>query len=261
MTGVGYVKLGFERVMQERPDMQKGVADASERLATLERLAADAADELTDENDAEAEQLRLLMLDMQRDSNIVVREGLTFDYPLSYNIIPDTKCIELRHWTSAEWVAEEFLLSPSDIEEIYGVDVRGHSARYSVDTDTSADPIAMGQSTNSDSRNWDDRKNGGRRWCGKSIAVRTAWSMSSAMATRTSCASRPSPDVYNERFYPWYPLVFNEVDHEKELYPSDVRLMQDMQCEYNRCREGLKEQRIAARPFIAAVSARSMSRT
>ena len=43
--GVGYVKLGFERVMEQRPDMEKGIADASERLATLERLSADHADE------------------------------------------------------------------------------------------------------------------------------------------------------------------------------------------------------------------------
>src|SRR4029077_20229440 len=48
-VGVGFVKLGYERVMQERPDLQKGVADASEKLATLERLAADAADDITDE--------------------------------------------------------------------------------------------------------------------------------------------------------------------------------------------------------------------
>jgi hypothetical protein len=48
-----------------------------------------------------------------------------------------------------------------------------------------------------------------------------------------------SPDIFNERFYPWYALVFNECDDEKELFPpSDVRLMRDMQLEYNRCREG-----------------------
>ena len=44
-NGVAYVKLGFERVMQLRPDLEKGIADANERLATLQRLAADAADE------------------------------------------------------------------------------------------------------------------------------------------------------------------------------------------------------------------------
>ena len=38
-NGVAYVKLGFERVMQVRPDLEKGIADANERLATLQRLA------------------------------------------------------------------------------------------------------------------------------------------------------------------------------------------------------------------------------
>jgi hypothetical protein len=63
------------------------------------------------------------------------------------------------------------------------------------------------------------------------------------------------PDIFNERFYPWYALLFNGIEDERELFPpSDVRLMRDMQLEYNRCREGLKEQRIAARPFIGVVS-------
>jgi hypothetical protein len=49
--------------------------------------------------------------------------------------------------------------------------------------------------------------------------------------------------------------MFNAVEDEHELFPpSDVRLMRDMQLEYNRCREGLKEQRIAGRPFTAVVS-------
>jgi hypothetical protein len=251
-TGVGYVKLGFERVMQERPDLQKGVADASERLATLERLAADSADELTDENDAEAEQLRLLINDMTNEQNIVVREGLTFDYPLSYNIIPDPACVELKHFTAAGWVAEEYLLSPSDIEEIYGVDVRGHCTEYSSD-DTVSDPATLG--TSSDNRNWDDRKNEKKAvvweiYCRKDGLVYVVCD-----GYRDFLREPAAPEVYNERFWPWYPLVFNEIDHERELFPpSDVRLMRDMQLEYNRCREGLKEQRIAARPFIATVS-------
>jgi hypothetical protein len=254
-TGVGYVKLGFERVMQERPDLQKGIADASERLATLERLAADAADDITDENDAEAEQLQLLINDMMSEQNIVVREGLTFDYPLSYNIIPDTKCIELKHWTAAEWVAEEFLLSPSDIEEIYGVDVRGHCNEYSIAGDDNADPIAMGQQFNSDSRNWDDRKDEKKAVVWEIYCRKDGMIYVLCDGYKDFLREPASPDIYNERFFPWYALVFNECDHERELFPpSDVRLMRDMQLEYNRCREGLKEQRIAARPFIATVS-------
>lgn len=253
-TCVGYIKLGYERVMEERPDLQKGIADASERLATLERLAADAADDITDEDDAEAEQLKLLIQDMQRDSNIVVREGLTFDYPLSWNIIPDTKCIELKHWSAAEWVAEEFLLSPSDIEEIYGVDVRGHCNEYTSDSDTS-DPILLGQQLNSNSRNWDDRKNEKKAVVWEIYCRKDGMKYAVCDGYKDFLREPASPDVYNERFYPWYALVFNECDHERELYPpSDVRIVRDMQLEYNRCREGLKEQRIAARPFIATVA-------
>src|SRR4029077_15478078 len=66
-NGVAYVKLGYERVMQIRPDLEKGIADLNERLATLERLAADATDSVTDENDMEAEQIRLLLKDLTNE--------------------------------------------------------------------------------------------------------------------------------------------------------------------------------------------------
>ena len=35
-VGVAYVKLGFERVMQKRPDVIAKLADINERLGTLE---------------------------------------------------------------------------------------------------------------------------------------------------------------------------------------------------------------------------------
>jgi hypothetical protein len=259
-NGVAYVKLGYERVMQERPDLEKGVADASERLATLERLSADAADNITDEDDKEAEQIRLLLTDLSKQSSVVAREGLTFDYPLSTRIIPDVKCIELKNWVAADFVAEEFLLSCHEIQEIYGVDVRGNSTEYSSDGYDGADPIAMSRewqsstAMSSDRNGWDDRS-------GKSAMVWQIYSRKDGMVYEV-CDGYPdflrepaAPDIFNERFYPWYGLAFNAVEDEKELFPpSDVRLVRDMQLEYNRCREGLKEQRIAARPFIATLA-------
>ena len=95
-TGVGYVKLGFERVMQKKPDIEQRIADISNRLSTLERLSADLHDDQTDPNGPEAEQLRLMMQDLGNQMQIVVREGLTFDYPTSMSIIPDPKLISLR---------------------------------------------------------------------------------------------------------------------------------------------------------------------
>jgi hypothetical protein len=255
-NGVGYIKLGYERVMQERPDLEKGIADANERLSTLERLASDASDDITGEDDKESEQLKLLLQDLMQQKGVVVREGLTFDYPLSTRIIPDVKCIELKNWVAADWVAEEFLLSTDEVEEIYGVDVRGHCTEYSANEYGGPDPIAMARdwSSPSHSRDWDDRGD-------KSAVVWEIYSRKDGLVYvvcdgyREFLREPASPDVFNERFYPWYALVFNGVEDERELYPpSDVRLMRDMQLEYNRCREGLKEQRIAGRPFTAVVS-------
>jgi hypothetical protein len=250
-NGVSYVKLGFERVMEKRPDLEKGIADANERLATLERLAADAVDDITDENDKETEQLKLLVNDLTKMQGAVVREGLTFDFPLSTRIIPDIKCIDLRNWVAANWVAEEYLLSTSEIEEIYGVDVRGHHTEYG-DDESSVENYGAGTG-------WQNTKEDVRQ--DKNAVVWEIYNRADGLVYvicdgyKDFLKEPASPEIYNERFYPWYALLFNAVEDEKELYPpSDVRLIRDMQLEYNRCREGLKEQRIAGRPFIGVVA-------
>lgn len=251
-NGVSYVKLGYERVMDMRPDLEKGIADANERLATLQRLAADAQDNITDDNDMEAEQLRLLLQDLLEQQGAVVREGLTFDFPLSTRVIPDIKCIDLKNWVAADWVAEEYLLSVSEIEEIYGVDVRGHCTEYGTDDD-GADPSKM--SDWSSSKDKDDSRGEPNAIVWEIYSRRDGLVYVVCDGYREFLREPASPEIYNERFYPWYALIFNGIEDDRELYPpSDVRLMRDMQLEYNRCREGLKEHRIASRPFIGVVA-------
>jgi hypothetical protein len=252
--GVGYVKLGFERVMQQRPDAEKGIADASERLATLERLSADMADDQFDENSKEAEQLRLLIEDLSKQSEFVAREGLTFDYPMPTNVIPDVKCVELRHFLGADYVAEQFLLTPHEVQEIYGKDVGKSYTAYHRDDVQGSDPWTLtndswNTGTSSDDKDCDF-------CCVWQIYCRRDGLVYEVCDGYEDFLREPaSPEIYNERFYPWYTLLFNEAPNEKEIFPpSDVRLMMDMQREYNRCREGLKEQRIAARPFTAVVA-------
>lgn len=251
--GVAYVKLGFERVMSRKPDMEKGIADASERLGTLERLSADMHDEMVDEDSKEAEQLKLLIEDMSRQMEFVAREGLTFDYPMATNIIPDVKCVELRHFLGADWVAEQFLLTPHEVQEIYGKDVGKSYTAYHRDDVRGADPWTLTEA------NWTGKSSEDSDCdycCVWQIYCRKDGLVYEVCDGYEDFLREPSsPEVYNERFFPWYTLIFNEAPNEKEIYPpSDVRLMMDMQREYNRCREGLKEQRIAARPFTAVVA-------
>lgn len=251
--GVGYIKLGFERVMERKPDMEKGIAEAAERLATLERLSADMADQMYDENAKEAEQLRLLIEDMSKQVEFMAREGLTFDYPLSTNIIPDPKTQELRHFIGADWVAEQFLLTPHEVQEIYGVDVGKSFTAYHRDDVKGPDPWTLTEAT------WTGKANDDVQCdfcCVWQIYCRKDGLVYNICDGYGDFLNEPaSPEIYNEHFWPWYTLIFNECVHEKEIFPpSDVRLMRDMQKEYNRCREGLKEHRIAARPFTAVIS-------
>jgi hypothetical protein len=257
-TGVGYVKLGFERVMQKKPDIEQRIADISNRLSTLERLSADLHDDETDENGPEAEQLRLLMQDLSSQMQIVVREGLTFDYPTSMSIIPDPKLISLREFLGADWVAEEYILSPNDVKEIYNTDVgKSFNAYKGVDdgvtvTSRSGFVVLQDKTSKTDNREGND---------GRSCCVWEVYNRKDGLVY-TLCDGYPdflrepgSPEVYTDRFWPWFVLTLNEIDHETMVFPpSDVKLIHDMQTEYNRARQGMREHRRAARPKTVVAS-------
>src|SRR3546814_7596387 len=73
--GIGYVKLDFQRIMEKRPEIVGSLADATQRISTVERLAADAADGEFDGNAAEAEELSLASQALQAEPTVIVREG------------------------------------------------------------------------------------------------------------------------------------------------------------------------------------------
>jgi hypothetical protein len=251
-TGVGYLKLGFERVMQKKPEIEQRIADISNRLSTLERISADIHDDQTDENGPEAEQLRLLLNDLRSQTQVVVREGLTFDYPVSTAIIPDPKCMFLREFLGSDWVAQEFVLSPNDVKEIYNVDVgKSFNAYKGVDdgvtvTSRSGFVVLQDKTARTDNREGND---------GRSCCIWEIWNRKDGLVY-TICDGFPdflrepaSPEVYTDRFWPWFVLTLNEVDHETMIFPpSDVKLIRDMQMDYNRGRQGIREHRRAARP-------------
>jgi hypothetical protein len=253
-VGVAYVKLGFQRVMEKRPDVVAKLSDISERLGTLERLAADIADEETDPNSAEAEQLRLLVQDLQGQSEFIAHEGLTYDYPSSFSIIPDTKCVHLRGFLGCDWVAEEYILSTNEVKEIYGKDVGNAYVGYRrPDSGLDVNMRASGLMQLTP----EDRAKG----TGEDKQCCCVWEIYNRKdgLVYMACDGYPdflrepsAPDTPLERFWPWFTLTFNEVDHEDEVFPpGDVRLMRDMQLDYNKARQGMREHRRAARPKTA----------
>jgi len=239
-TGVGYVKVGYQRVMGLRPEAEATINTMSEKLATLERLAADVADGEVFDGSAEMDQLKSMIADMQRDGEIVVREGLTFSYPNSTAILPDTSIQQLRGFVGAEWVAEEYVLTRDRIKEVYGVDVGGRGGARSY--------IDAGGRFVHDTNN--DKLSDDTKFCVWEIYNRADGLVYVICDGYPDYLLEPSrPDVSLERFYPWFPFVTNEVYDERSIFPpSDVTLIRDMQLEINRARQGLREHRRAARP-------------
>lgn len=253
ITGVGYIKLGFQRAMKMRPDIEARIRDMSERLAHIERISSGIADNEIQMDSPEAEELRVAILGLQQEGQMIVREGLTFDYPDSWAIIPDKKCRSLRGWLGADWVAQEYLLPPEEVEEIYRVDVGQQFTAYAPDgkVASGAGSYRAGGSTDMDD---------GPDEC----ALCCVWEIYHRKdgLVYTVCDGYPDyleephlPDADTDAFYPWFPVLFNEVYHAKRLFPlSDIDLIRDPQLEINRARQGLREQRFANRPLMATAA-------
>lgn len=243
VTGVGYLKLAFQRQLARRPDDEARLADVTVQLANLERLQADLQDGEFEENSREAERLRLVQQEIQGRQDQVVREGLVIDFPRPTHIIPDRNTTQLTvGFPGARRVTEVFWMTKAEIEEVYNVDVGTSYTSYKMDCRTKdyTSRNASGDDCKACVYEVYDRKDGLRY---------------------IICDGYPNflleptaPDLdYIEPFFPFFPLTFNPIEDEEDVYPdSDVRLLMPTQKEVNRKREALRQHRIANRPLNVA---------
>jgi hypothetical protein len=247
-TSVGFVKLGFQRIMEKRPEDVDKITDMTQQIAQLERLLADKLDDKIDEGSSQLEELRLALGELQDRPQMVVKEGLVFDFPSSTSIIVDPKCRNIRTFIGAQWIAQEFILSPDDVKEIYKVDIGTGYTAYKEDA-----PYVGGVSS-PDRYSKDDPKGDAKTQC----VVWEVYSKTDNMLY-VVCDGYPDflqepsvPPLLLERFWPIFSLTFNDVENETRIYPpSDVELLMPMQREYNRSRQAMREHRIANRPAYA----------
>lgn len=238
VTGVGFVKIGYHRVLGSRPEDVEKITDVTEQLRMLERLELDQRDGKFDENSHKAEQLRLLLKELtekQQENETITDEGLVFDFPQSCNIIVDTRCRQLQGFIGAEWVAQEFLLTCNEVKEVYGVDLGTTYTRQEQKLTESG----MSEKTSDDlARIWEI-------YCKRDGLKYVIADGYPDFLVEPSC-----PDLKLRRFWPFFCLLFNEVENDREIYPpSDVRLLKPIQMEYNLARQRLREHRNANRPM------------
>lgn len=251
-TGIGFVKVGFQREMDRSPDVAAKIADIQAQIDHIRRLTEEVSEGEIERDDAEMEELMLSLKSLMEQPMITVREGLVFDFPESNSIIVDPMTRQMRGFVGASWIAHEMYLTPDEVKEIYDVDLKDKYRQYDVkgrlmgpedqyQNRSSYDDIDSEAAKEGLVLIWEyyDRK-AGVQYC---IADGHDDFLREPMA----------PDVKVETFWPIFTLVFNEIEHKDHLYPpSDISLLIPMQHEYNRARQGLREHRRANRPKYAA---------
>jgi len=243
VCGVGYIKLGFQRLMKQNPEFDAKIADARDRIAQVELLMKQGAD-LPDDS-PRIEELRATLADLEGQQFLILREGPVLDFPRATEIIVDPECRHLASFEGASWIAHEFDMTPDRVFKVYGVEVGDTFARYS-ESEAAKKVYAKG-----------DRKV-------ECMKVWEIWHEPTGMVFTIAdgypdyLREPASPDVQLERFWPIFPITFNEVETEggeaadDSIYPpSDVWMLRHAQKEYNRAREELRLHRQANRPGYA----------
>lgn len=263
-TGVGYIELNFQREYGPRPGIHEQLADARARLEHLRRLTEEAAEGEIEDTSAEMAELLASVEALQGEPEIVLREGLVFDYPLSTKVIPDKMTRSLTGFVGAGHISLEYLFSIEEVKEMFpnsqiDKDYIGYNANGSkLADDTSANVISDATDGNGEEGEQDHKEKGQGLVCVyKHYDKRTGLCYFVAEGHKYFLRPPAAPDVFVEDFWPVYALTFNAVESEKELFPmSDVGLLLPMQQEYNRSRQGMREHREAARPRWAYAQGR-----
>ncbi len=241
VCGVGWVKLGYQRLLEKRPEITAQIADITGKIKHVERLQAEVAEGDLDPDSPKIEDLKLNLADMESQEFVVVREGPVLDFPRAREVIPDKRCRNVKTLEGATKAWHEFDMTPEDIKEIYGVDVKQEYEAYSKGED---EPVAKGSEASDP-----DKDRGGycRVWEGWNKKTQQTYVVIDGYCDFVR--EPKTPDVLIERFWPFFPYVLNECEHEDEIYPlSDVWLAKDLQDEINRSKEGLREHRKQSRP-------------
>lgn len=236
--GVGYTKLGFDRAMEHSPDRVNQMEDISARLAKIQRLTDEMGEGELDDDSAGFEELQQSLARLQEEKDLLVNEGLAFDFPRSTAIIPDRNCISLYGWLGAGRVTQEFLFTPDKVKELYGVDITSKYLRYqengkraAVRTDTDKELACV----------WE-------------VYDRTSGNVFTVCDGYSDYLEPPrAPVIQVEQFFPFWALLFNDLESDEDLFPhSDVYYIRHPQKEINRSGEGLREHRHANRPRYVA---------
>ena len=238
-AGFGALKMGYYRdwasdtVLKERtPDVQEAIHRLGALLA--ERQAATTTPDRADVLDGE---IRDLQRAVTRQTQVVVAEGLALDVVDPVDLVFDPALRDLQDYLQARWIAQIVWMTHDDAKARFGL-TEAEQEQIQVGRNAAA-PGEAGAWGGEEDGGWsglvDERgeplRSGDR---GRLVRVAEIWSRDrQTVYTHIDGLKRWArepfqPERQPERWYPFFLVVFNPVDHR--LWPlSDVEMLMDNQ--------------------------------
>lgn len=249
-NGAGYVELGFKREFGIPQATNDVLEDYETQLEHLQGLLKEAAEGETQKCEAEIAELQAMIAAKEAEPQVVKRSGLTFDFHQSTKVIPDRMTKNLVGFVGSRHLTVEILYLKKDAEDHFKVDLGAEYTPFNLDGQRTGETAGI---------DFGDQEPTGffavDRTENDYVTVYKHYDKRSGLMYvvcegHSKFLRAPSPpDVIVPRFWPVYPITFNPVEHEGEIFPpSDVELLRDQQNELNRSRQGKREHRNAARP-------------
>jgi hypothetical protein len=259
-TGAGFVAVKFQRQNESVMTTSAMRATIIDRLQEINQLLeGKQEDEL---QPAELETLNLeiasLQKQLQNPQGKLIMEGIVLDFKPTSSILIDPKCRSLFKFLGADWIAEEFQLTPEQIEAQWQVDVTDKAVTYQ-NGEENANQTNLNTKAGGSDR---DNKVSGN-WPEKAHACVWVIYDKTTQMQYTICDGYPdfleepdSPWPALKGFWPIVALKLTRLEVEENnpkagitiFGQSAVRLMRPMQEEFNRSQEALREHRIANKP-------------
>lgn len=245
VCGVGYVKLNFVRdartPLTEDSDNSTMVDRNQRAKALLEKISTGDIEA----DDAQVEQLRLLLTGSQMPSAWEdpqdVTERLVFDFIPATSVIVDPLCRTLRGFTGARWIAQEYMLPLNEVNEYFECQVNASSELKTYNLE--GEEAKLG-----------DKADGNPNVCVWEIFDKRTLTHCYVCEGYDGYLQEPEPiSPLTKHVWPVFPLTFNSVEVEPGCKvtifpPSDVDLVKPAQREWNRTRQAQREQRRAKEP-------------
>lgn len=235
-TAIGWLKLAWQENKRTDPLIVNQIKDTQDNLQHLEQVRRSLDDpQAGADMDAKLAELRQTLAGLQTQAEVVVARGLVLDFVLSEDVIVlDASVLEIADYERSSALAHRIWMTHDQYEQTFGY------------------KCAKGKGY-ADQMGLRVQQEGGDK-ANELLCVYEVWDQATNRVFHVCdgeegyCRPPHSPDWTGERWYPFFALIWNEIDNT--LYPlSDIELTEQVVREYNKNRDDFVRDREDTLPF------------